>query len=205
MAGQPHQLLPSHPARPAPSTLQFPAERLIEISGDATCARITLAISALLLAQAEGETAAWIQGAGGSLYPPDLEQSGVDLRALAVVHVPLEAGGYGRLRAAELLLRSGAFGIVIVDLGVPTLRPTDTAWQGRLLGLAREHHSRVILLTERGSHVSSLGPLISLRIEPQRRRTARGVFAVESQFIKNKAGLPGHGAVMAHRGPWGLR
>src|SRR5262245_13238621 len=95
--------------------------RLVELSGvvDGACARLSTAIAVVHRVQAEGDTAAWIQPDGGPLYPPDLAEAGIDLDALVVVHVPSAALPHtlcvGLCKAAELLLRSSAFGLVVVD------------------------------------------------------------------------------------------
>lgn len=183
---------------------ELPAGRLVELSGSRACARVTTAVAAVRQAQLEGETTAWIQPAGGLLYPPDLHEHGVDLAALAVVQVPEHAGPSGPLRAAELLLHSGAFGLVVVDLRREAPKQ-DAAWQGRLLGFAREHESRVLFLTRKSESIGSLGPLVSLRVEPKRRRAGTGRFVVEHRVLKNKQGLALHGSQETHRGPWGLR
>ncbi len=150
----------------------LPAGRLVELSGvdHGPTARTTTAVSILAHAQQQGETTVWLQPAGGALYPPDLAETGIDLESLVVIHIPASAGPHGACKAAELLLRSGAFGLVVVDLcaGVPP--GSGEAWQGRLLGLARQHHARVVLLTEKPAHTPSLGPLVGVRVEPTRQR-----------------------------------
>lgn len=98
--------------------------RLIELSG---VAQHTTAAALIRQAQLEGETTVWVQPVGGPLYPPDMAASGVDLDALVVVQVPTEHGEVGLARAAELLLRSGAFGLCVVDLNTP---PTWLAPKG---------------------------------------------------------------------------
>ena len=150
-----------------------------------------------------------MQTEGGPLYPPDLHASGIDFTGLVVVHIPPNHAhpnqrSHGLLKAAELLLRSGGFGLVVVDLSPFSLSPTDTAWQGRLLSLAREHRARVVLLTEKDEHHASLGPLVSVRIEPQRQRVGPGQFSITPRLLKNKPGLPKPGPTI-FRAPWGLR
>ncbi len=184
---------------------RIPVGRLVELSGESAGARTTLATAALLDAQREGETAVWIQPREGRLFPPDLDESGVDLDALVVVRMPTRAGPYGLCRAAELLLRSGGFGLVVIDMCEGTPPARDPAWQGRLLGLARQHQSRLIVLTHKHTHASSLGPLVSLRIESRRSRTGAGLFLVEHQVLKNKSGMPMVTSEDVRRGPWGLR
>lgn len=187
--------------------------RLVELSspspGAGACT--STAVSLLRRAQREGETTAWVQPRGGPLHPPDLHEAGIDLEALVVVHVPMTKGtegAAGLCKAAELLLRSGAFGMVVVDLGAlpaGARSASRTSWQGRLLGLSRQHESRVILLTEKPTHADSLGPLIGLRVEPRRTRRADGSFAVEPHVLKNKSGAPVSPAVDYFVGPPGLR
>ncbi len=168
----------------------MPPGRLVELSANlqGPSARTSTAVSLLRQTQGEGETTAWVQPAGGPLYPPDLHDAGVDLSALVVIHVPLPAGAAELGKATELLLRSGAFGMVVVDLG-GTATEARTSWQGRLLGLARQHESRILLLTDKPSHADSLGPLVGLRVEPQRRREGDG-FDLEHHVLKNKSGAP---------------
>jgi recombination protein RecA len=189
---------------PAPDLYGASAGKLLELSGQGNTARTSTAVALLRAAQATGDTAAWIQPEGGPLYPPDLAEAGIDLEALVVIHVPRTAGPHGPCRAAELLLRSGAFGFVAIDLceGAP---PGPAApWQGRLLGLARQHHARLVLLTHKPDTSDSLGPLVGLRLAPRRRRLAHGRYVLELAPLRNKSGtpLPGDGGL--HRAPWGL-
>lgn len=216
--------------------------RLVELSAPThgAGARTSTAVALLRRAQREGETAAWIQpaaplggpatgeaGRAGLLYPPDLHEGGIDLDALVVVHVPEAEGAAGLGKAAEMMLRSGAFGFVVIDLGAlegfgavgdEHPRPkaerhesaskraaTRTAWQGRLLGLARQHEARVLLLTEKPSHADSLGPLVGLRVEPRRTRRADGSFELQHHVLKNKSGAPVSPAAELFLGTAGLR
>lgn len=190
--------------------MEFEAGRLLELSADSSSrgsARTTTAVRLLHRAQLEGETTAWIQPAFGPLFPPDLEQCGIDIEALVVIQVPRAPNGsvvpHRSCKAAELLLRSGAFGFVVLDLteGIPT---GGDAWQGRLVGLSRQHHSRLVLLTEKPSESDSLGPLIGLRVEPQRSRESTGKFVVQHHVLKNKSGTPCAFVEDHYRGPWGL-
>lgn len=180
--------------------------RVVELSGlvEGACARLSTAVSIVRHVQAEGDTTAWIQPEGGPLYPPDVAEAGIDLEALVVVHVPSRALPNGLCKAAELLLRSGAFGLVVVD-GTSTTWPSapTQAWLGRVLGLARQHGSRVLLLTEKPAHADSLGTLVGLRVESRRHRDPRGGFVVEHHVVKNKSGSPFDVEVDRYRGPDG--
>jgi hypothetical protein len=192
---------------------QIPAGKLVELSGQGDSARFTTAVSIVVQAQREGETAAWVQLKGGSLFPPDLDESGVDLDALVVVHIAPQAGIYAIARAAELLLRSGGFGLVVMDFSGPILQRigslsqrglAQVAWQGRLLALAHEHHCRVVCLTDTPARSASLGPLIGLRIDSRRIREARSYFLLEHRVLKDKVGLGFEMMPEHRRAPWGL-
>jgi recombination protein RecA len=180
--------------------------RIVECSSAAgASARTSTAVAVLRHVQALGETAAWIQRSQGPLFPPDLHEAGIDLDALVVVHVEGAQPRVGQCKAAELLLRSGAFGMVVVDLeGDAAGSPAMTAWLGRMLGLARQHDSRVLLLTEKPTHADSLGTLVGLRVEPHRRCDARGSFFVEHHVIKNKSGAALGTEAMPFRHPDGV-
>lgn len=216
-AGTSPQSLPAE--RPARSlAAQLPAGRLIELVGGGASARLTAAVGCLHMAQARGETTAWVQRAGGSLFPPDLQDSGIDLDALVVVQVPARAGAHGPVKAAELLLRSGGFGMVVVDLSAErwgvseanvreqrgSALERDQAWQGRLLGMAREHQSWVVLLGPSGVRRGAFGPLVSLCLEPRRQRSAPGHFTVEHHVHKDKSGLLGPLLAEGCHGPAGM-
>lgn len=182
---------------------QLPTGRLIEITRGPAGAQTTTAVACVRMAQMQGQPVAWIQPEAGPLFPPDLAQSGIDLEALLIVNVPAHAGTYGLPKAAELLLRSSGFGMVVLDLcGTPLQR--DAVWQGRLLGLAREHDCWLLLLSDGGAQARSLGPLISLCLQPHRQRVRRGLFTVEQHVRKDKSGLLGPLSAERRRGPWGL-
>lgn len=206
---------PQHPVQPSPAQKEkdranplsqvLPAGRLIELSGRGAVARSSVAVALLREAQNQGESCAWIQLKGGGLYAPDLASAGVDLDALIVLQIPRHAGCHALLRSAELLLRSGAFGMLVIDLEADRPSGSPSAWQGRLLGLARQHESRVLFLSRSEFDRSSLGPLIGLRIEARRRKIAPGCFKIESSVLKNKSGAPFEFPAWSARGPWGLR
>lgn len=188
--------------RGLPLALQLPRGRLVEFMDGPQLTPLTSAVSCLRYAQQQGEPSAWVQFERGPLFPPDLADSGIDLDALIVIQVPEHMGQFGLCKAAEFLLRSGGFGMVIVDL--TRCRPShDTAWQGRLLGLAREHDSWLLLLSPPRQE-GSLGPLISLCIETERTRTAPGLFQLTPHVRKDKSGLLQALAPEQRRGPWGL-
>ncbi len=218
--------------RRAPLWQLFRPGQLLELSGGGP-GKLSTAARLVARAQAEGEPVAWVAARGGAgFYPPDFARAGVDLARLVVVRVPPEQGSRALVRASEVLLRSGAFGLVVIDFvaasssggsraegRAPTLGSRaegrastlgfgpegrastlgsraesrastprgELAWQARLAGLARMHLARVVLLTGSPREQPSLGPLISLRVEPRVRcEGARVVLAAE--VLKCKLG-----------------
>jgi recombination protein RecA len=174
--------------------------RLAELSSWGDAAALTLAFELVAEAQHDGEPAAWIAGTPSTFFPPDAARSGIDLDALPVVHAP---DAHGAARAADTLVRSGAFGLVVLDVGVNASVPAPL--QTRLLGLAAKHDTAVLFLTEKQSEAPSLGSLVSLRAQAVRRRTAQDKFSCEARIIKDKRRGPGWSHSEIRHGPAGLR
>ncbi len=193
-------------ARPLDLLEAVPSGRIVEI-----CGRARASVGARILAavQARGEPVAWIAPRSVGLFPPDLAAAGLDLDALLVVHVPEDDPRAGP-KAAELLLRTGALGAVLLDgtgaLGAGSPREagsgsvarrtpsgsTTAAWQGRLLGILREHDARLVILSQGEPAGESLGPLVSVRLALSCRRVERAegghVFEVRTRVTKDKSG-----------------
>jgi recombination protein RecA len=192
------------------------AGRLVELSGEGASAVLTLAVGLVLDAQAAREPVAWVSSDESSFYPPDLADSGVDLAALVVVRIALDSlalsaharsGSLVRSAraavAAERLLRSGAFGLLVLDLGKDAV--LSQALQSRLLGLAQRHHAALVCLTEKAAEAPSLGSLVSLRAQAVRTWLARDRFACELRVRKDKRRGPMWSEREVYRGPLGLR
>lgn len=175
--------------------------RLTEISSTEGGSALTVATGLVLSAQCDGEPVVWIAPPERLFYPPDLAASGVDLEALAVVRI---AGGAPPLaRACDKLLRSGAFGLLVVDLGRDD--SISQALQSRLVGLAQKHETAVVLLTEKTPQHASVGSLVSLRAQTKRVRLGTGRFACDLEIVKDKRRGPGWTHRELCRGPVGLR
>jgi len=173
--------------------------RFAEILGGEASAALTLAVGLVAEAQQCGEPAAWVSRCESSFYPPDVAAAGVDLQALVVVWVP---GPGAAARAADHLLRSGAFGLVVLDLGGDARIPT--ALQTRLNALARREDAALVCLTAKERPESSLGSLVSLRAEALRTgRTPQG-FRCAARILKDKRLGPGRTFAEICRGPDGL-
>lgn len=177
--------------------------RLVELSARGASATLTTAIDLVLEAQRDGEPVAWIVPWGregsGTFFPPDVAASGVDLAALVVVRT---SSVVVAARAAERLLRSGAFGLVVIDFGSASVE-IPIAHQGRLVSLAQAHDAAIVCLTEKAADTTSLGSLVSLRVEAQRARLADG-FEITVRALKDKRRGPGWTRAIKARGPSGL-
>jgi recombination protein RecA len=175
--------------------------RLIELSGRGARAVLTEAIGLVVEAQTAGDPAAWILSPShGGFYPPDAADSGVDLAALVVVRVPEAVAG---ARTAERLLRSGAFGLVVIDLGLGGEQDLSMAQQGRLVTLAQAHDAAIVCLTEKTAESASIGSLVSLRAEALRGRE-RDELQVSLRALKDKRRGPGWSRAIKVRGPAGM-
>jgi recombination protein RecA len=195
------------------------AGRLVELSGDGASAVLTLAMRLVWDAQQAGEPVAWLGADGLLFYPPDAAESGIDLESLLVVRIPcvssvpcvsssaksqaLDPLGQRLASAAERLLRSGAFGLVVLDLGKDAV--LSQSMQSRLLGLAQRHHAAVLCLTQKAESSASLGSLVSLHASAVRVWLGKERFACELRVHKDKRRGPVWSEREVYRGPLGLR
>src|ERR1044071_134873 len=198
---------PGAPGEPDRWGLDALRGRLVELSARGATATLTTAIELVLEAQQADEPVAWVTLGNATFYPPDVADSGVDLAALSVVRVhDIVAAA----RAAERLLRSGGFGLVVLDFAGSAL-DLPVAHQGRLVTLAQTHDAAVVCITEKPSEAPSLGSLVSLRAEALRLHAPslgeppsdRG-YHVTLRALKDKRRGPGWSRTTKLRGPSGL-
>jgi recombination protein RecA len=176
------------------------AGRIVELSGEGASASLTFAVALVLDAQRRGETAAWVTSRESSFFPPDVAENGVDLAALPVVRVPEPRHV---ARSGERLVRSGAFDLVVLDLGRAGEAPL--ALLTRMLGLAERHDTAVVFLTEKTAARPSLGSVVSLRAESRRERTGDGEFACALTALRDRKNPAGWTHRETRRGPDGVR
>ncbi|HWH77313.1 MAG TPA: hypothetical protein VNT76_08070 [Candidatus Binatus sp.] len=195
-------LSPAQKLRPAissaPWTLDEVAGRFIEISGSTASAALTLTFTLIREAQQRGEPVGWVTLSEKTFYPPDVAQGGTDLAALAVIRL---SRADSIARAGEKLLRSGSFGVVVLDLGTADI---PMPLQTRLTGLAHRHHSALICLTEKARVGFSLGSLVSLRAHAEKKRVADNRFACALHVLKDKRRGPIWNYEDLYTGPAGL-
>ena len=173
--------------------------RFAEISSSHSSASLTLVFRLVHQAQKQDEPVAWISDRESTFFPPDVAAAGVDLETLAVIRAPglLEAA-----RAADQLMRSGAFGLLVMDIGPNPRMPLHA--QTRLVGLAKKHATALLCITEKMSHRPSIGSLVSLRAEALRTQKIGCRFQCELRVLKDKRRGPGWTHREVCRGPDGL-
>ena len=174
------------------------AGRFIEISSTRASAALTLTFSLIGEAQERGEPVGWITSTKDFFYPPDAVRNGIDLAALVVVRL---TDPTAIARAGEKLLRSGGFGLIVLDLAAADIAmPLQT----RLTGLAHRHHTALVCLTKKNRAAFSVGSLISLRAHAQKKRVAQNRFACALRILKDKQRGPTWNHEALYNGPAGL-
>jgi recombination protein RecA len=176
----------------------------VELTGWRSGAAYTSALALVVDAQRADEPAAWVGPRARTFFPPDAEAAGVDLAALPVVRLR-DAGEIPF--AADVLARSGAFGLLVLDLGSASL-PMGVL--SRLAGLARAHAAAIVLLTEKHPERPSLGSVVSLRADTSFARGrdldagGDGSFVHELAVTRDRVRAMPWRRVEERRGPPGL-
>jgi recombination protein RecA len=206
--------VPRHQA-PATWSLAELSGRVVELSGRGATALLTVAVGLVLEAQHKQEPVAWITHPAATVFPPDVTQNGIDLSALLFVRVE---AAEAMLRAVDHLLRSGAFGLVILDL--PAQVDVPLSAQVRLAGLVKKHAAALVYLVSSNgvssNGVSSNGvsgksgmvaasSLVSLRATCHRRRVDAGRFECALHVSKDKRRGQEWSHVQVFHGAVGLR
>ncbi len=226
MAAEAREPLPQLEPKPAPAwRFETLAGRITEVRVSPAGAGFTLAAWVLREAQERGEPAAYVATGDSMAYPPDLHDFGVDLETLVILRLASALDGAA---AAELLLRSGSFGFVLLDLaedpGVPPrgIEPErraggvgrnpslPSAALMRLAALCRRHEAALLCLTRVAAGGaeeeadSGLGSLVSLRARGSIQRIAPHRYSLEILAVKDKRHGPGWSQREVLRGPDGL-
>jgi recombination protein RecA len=171
---------------------------LVEISGSTASAALTITFGLVREAQACGEPVGWVTSVESFFYPPDVAQNGTDLAGLVVIRL---TDAENISRAGEKLLRSGGFGVVVLDLGAADI---PMPLQTRLTGLAHRHHTALVCLTEKTSASFSLSSLVSLRAHAEKKRATDKRFACTLRVLKDKRRGPTWHYEKLYTGPAGL-
>jgi hypothetical protein len=129
----------------------LPRGRLSEIVGLRSSGKTSLALASAARATSAQQLVAWVDGPG-ELYPPVAAAQGVDLERLLIVKSGGKPGqkedaGLAAARAGEIVARSRAFGLVVLDMSERAGFPERAA--SRLRAAAHDAGIAVIALVER--------------------------------------------------------
>ena len=137
----------------------IPCGRLTEIVGARGSGATTLVRQIVASALAAGRWVAYVDGAR-MLAPRDWAVLG-GTRRLWIVRPPnVERSAW----CADVLLRSGAFGLVVVDRGPPLARPVAV----RLSHLARDRNAALVVVSDESAG-AIVGSAVRLRVSATRR------------------------------------
>lgn len=181
--------------------------QLIELSEEHPLGALTFASELIGSAQHDGEPVAWISACPSIFFPPDLAENGIDVSAVVVVAVKDEREA---LWACDLLVRSQAFGLLVVDL--ERGRRLADAALARLTHLARRCDAAILFLTLKKGSFSSLGSLVTLRgvvrragmLVPGSPKLPAPTIACEVTTVKDKRRTPGSRITRRYDGPRGV-
>ena len=182
-------------------SVSYLAGKLVELRSKTGSAVLTAGLGLVQKAQAKLETTVWVTSPGSVFFPADAAAWGVDLHALAVIRVP---GVMAILKALDKLIRSGAFGLIILDFVSLWPSPMEKrdrksvaqnhislSQQSRLLNLAQQHQTAVVFLTSKRCSLSVSGSLVSLRGEVLCRYVDTDLHEVRVHILKDKQRGPG--------------
>lgn len=168
----------------------LPRGCLTEICGPASSGRTTLLLAALAAATQRGEFCTVVD-ASDALDPQSMAAAGIELDRLLWVRCGENSSERGRpdrgleqlLRATDLLLESGGFGMIALDLGDLPLQsarriPLTTWFRFRR---AVEHTPTVLLAVERQSIAGSCSSLL-IKLGSIKRNPQEGRAAADSPF-----------------------
>lgn len=176
--------------------------RLVEFTAGRGHPQVTLAVERLADVHRAGEPAAWIGPSTSLFYPPDATDFALDWSALALIQIE---DVHRAAMAADKLLRSGAFGLVVLDLIEANDATIPSPLAGRLLRLAETHDSAAVFLTDTARATASLSSLIALRARVEWTDVGTGRMAMNCTVLRDKHRGPGERIEEVYDGALGLR
>lgn len=169
----------------------------MEISGSG---QLTLVSTLLGEAQQAGELCGWVTTTQHTVFPPDLERNGIDLSLLYFFWLENPAGA---TKALEYLLRSEAFGLLVLDMAKHHSIPDGIS--GRLMRLASKVGCGVVALSALQEKPRSIfGSLTSLRLDTKLRGRPGGAFEVILTAERDRSAAPRWRRQMVCNAPPGL-
>ena len=170
----------------------LPRGRLTELAGARSSGRTGFACVIAGAATRAGETIAWIDPENG-LEPEAVADAGVLLTHTLWVR---PHGERDALRAAELLLGAGGFGLVVLDLGSVETAARGAPWPRLVHAAERTRSTLLVVATQRLA-----GACAALGLELRARRV---MWSHEPGRLALLAGIDGHLTIARSRiGPAG--
>jgi hypothetical protein len=133
----------------------LPRGRIVEVAGAWSSGKTTLLFGAMAQVTARRQLCAFVDGRG-ELYPPAAAALGVDLDRLLVVRPPAR----GAARAGEIVARSAAFPLVVLDL--PEDERIDEPAAARLRAAVNGTNVVVAALTSRPGSIAQAAVKLSV-------------------------------------------
>ncbi len=175
--------------------------RLVEVTARRGHPQVTLAIERIAEAHRCGEPAAWIGPSTSLFYPPDIADWPLDWSALALLRLDNRQQA---TRAADKLLQSGAFGIVVIDLIDCDDTALPTPLIHRLKRQAKRHDSAALFLTRTGRDGVSVSNAIDLRARAKWTGVDADQLQLRAVITKDRSRGPGDHIEEEYDGPLGL-
>lgn len=173
--------------------------RIVELRNTGASGALTWCFDLIYEAQHGGEPVAWISATDSLFYAPDARENGIDLGGLIVVRLK---DAKQASRAASILLKSGAFGLLIVDLGEDLWIPRPL--QKRISHDVRTYESTLVYLTTPSPGDEASLESASLRAEPHI-ESRRSELISTLEVKRDRRSGTAWGLEEVCRGPIGMR
>lgn len=176
--------------------------QLSELSATRGQAYLSLLFDLIAQSQRRGEPAAWIGDRPTLFYGPDARHRRIDWEAVVLISL---SSAQARAVAADQLLRSGAFGLVIIDLAGATAPHIGSPLMHRLAQWSRRHHSATLFINDITAESSALSSLLQRRVSARWSDVDAEQLVATYTITKDKRGAPGAQIEEVYDGPMGLR
>lgn len=180
---------------------------LVEVSVSGKSAGLSYVAHQIRLMQGSHDMVVWLTtNEAGLIAGDDARVSGIDLAQCTFVKTPsvTDAG-----RAADKLIRSGAFGLIVLDATVG--EPPPEPLLSRLQKLTRKHQCSLIMVTRKDDAAPSLSSMVSVRLSATRRCLKHAPWSLQPSYevvptvLRNKTPYPIEETPITCYAPEGLR
>jgi recombination protein RecA len=179
------------------------AGKVVEFSGWNQSACLSLTIPLILECQSGNKECAWILPSsehGGSLFfPPDFAEAGIACSRIPIVR---SKNAQDSFAIAEKLVRSGGFGLVVLDLTEGKRVRASTI--GRINSMTQRFKTLALCLTRNPPGHPSLDPMISIHIHISVFAAPGRNCTVKATVQKDKTQAPGLNMKWLYETPIGL-